>query len=388
MSRREIAKTLDLDHELKPLKDFQKKTVAHVVRHLYDEPSGTRRFLVADEVGLGKTMIARGVIAKAIEHLRDKVKRIDVIYVCSNAAIAQQNLERLDVLDAGFRPFATRLTLIARQIRDIAKRPVNFVSFTPGTTFDLKSRAGRSDERALLYQILTTEGLAEPTPARNLLRANVSPDRWKWMLSDLPDDIDVSIRTHFAEGLKADRPLRQRLNDALDRFKRHRDELPDADGALQYEVIGALRQLLARVLRACAGARPHRDPRRVPAIQGSAGWRERGGRARPHALRVPRRARPAPLRNSLPHGHHGAREGGEPPPRLPRHGALPRRWRRGNRVLPGERPRRVPLGPRRHPCSGRRRAGGATPGHRGAPPSADVPHRTRGQHGLAGLDDA
>lgn len=188
---------VDLERALKPLKDFQRDTVEYVFRRLYTDPDATRRFLVADEVGLGKTMIARGVIAKAIEHLRDKVKRIDVIYVCSNAAIAQQNLERLDVLDAGFRPFATRLTLIARQIRDIAKRPVNFVSFTPGTTFDLKSRAGRSDERALLYQILTTEGLAEPTPARNLLRANVSPDRWKWMLSDLPDDIDVSIRTHF-----------------------------------------------------------------------------------------------------------------------------------------------------------------------------------------------
>lgn len=237
---------VDLDRALKPLKDFQRDTVEYVFRRLYTDADATRRFLVADEVGLGKTMIARGVIAKAIEHLRGKVQRIDVIYVCSNAAIAQQNLERLDVLDAGFRPFATRLTLIARQIREIAQRPVNFVSFTPGTTFDLKSRAGRADERALLYQLLTMTEHAGETPARNLLRANVTSDRWRNMLSELPDDIDPSIRDAFDARLRGDRALRSRLGEALDRFKRHRDAVPADDGALQYEVIGALRQLLAR----------------------------------------------------------------------------------------------------------------------------------------------
>ena len=51
------------------LKDFQRKTVDHVFDQLYG-PRQTKRFLVADEVGLGKTLVARGVIAKAIEHLR------------------------------------------------------------------------------------------------------------------------------------------------------------------------------------------------------------------------------------------------------------------------------------------------------------------------------
>ena len=45
---------------------------------LYTDPDPTTRFLVADEVGLGKTLVARGVIAKALEYLRDRVERIDV----------------------------------------------------------------------------------------------------------------------------------------------------------------------------------------------------------------------------------------------------------------------------------------------------------------------
>ena len=57
----------------------------------------TRRFLVADEVGLGKTLVARGVIAKTIDHLWDTVPRIDVVYICSNAQIARQNLPKLRV---------------------------------------------------------------------------------------------------------------------------------------------------------------------------------------------------------------------------------------------------------------------------------------------------
>ena len=46
------------------LKDFQRRTVDRVFERLYlDDPPG-RRFLVADEVGLGKTMVARGIVAR------------------------------------------------------------------------------------------------------------------------------------------------------------------------------------------------------------------------------------------------------------------------------------------------------------------------------------
>ena len=62
---------------------------------LYTDDDCTRRFLVADEVGLGKTLVARGVIAKAIDHLWETVPRIDIIYICSNSNIASQNITKL-----------------------------------------------------------------------------------------------------------------------------------------------------------------------------------------------------------------------------------------------------------------------------------------------------
>ena len=67
--------------------------------------------------GLGKTLVARGVIAKAIEHLWDKTNRIDILYICSNQAIAAQNLNRLNVLGRQALALPTRMTLVPLQMR-------------------------------------------------------------------------------------------------------------------------------------------------------------------------------------------------------------------------------------------------------------------------------
>ena len=95
------------------LKDFQRRTTDYVFQRMYLDNPPARRFLVADEVGLGKTMVARGIIAKTVEHLQaKKVNRIDILYICSNATIAQQNLNRLNVTNQESSSFATRLTLL------------------------------------------------------------------------------------------------------------------------------------------------------------------------------------------------------------------------------------------------------------------------------------
>ena len=58
-------------------------------------------------------MVARGIIAKTIEHLRKMgTDRIDIVYVCSNAAIARQNINRLNLLRDRRVELATRLTLL------------------------------------------------------------------------------------------------------------------------------------------------------------------------------------------------------------------------------------------------------------------------------------
>ena len=89
------------------LKDFQRNTVEYVFRRMYLDDDRAYRFLVADEVGLGKTLVARGLIAKTIDHLWNEDRRIDIIYVCSNAEIARQNIARLNVLGEQKFSFAT-----------------------------------------------------------------------------------------------------------------------------------------------------------------------------------------------------------------------------------------------------------------------------------------
>ena len=56
------------------LKDFQRATVEHVFSRLYAEDA-SGRYRVADEVGLGKNLVARGVIAKTIARLKAEMMR-------------------------------------------------------------------------------------------------------------------------------------------------------------------------------------------------------------------------------------------------------------------------------------------------------------------------
>ena len=58
------------DTAVATLKDFQVDTAEYVLRRLYDDSDTTDRFLVADEVGMGKTLVARHVIAGAIKRLQ------------------------------------------------------------------------------------------------------------------------------------------------------------------------------------------------------------------------------------------------------------------------------------------------------------------------------
>jgi hypothetical protein len=136
------------------LKDFQRDTVEYVFKRMYRDNPPARRFLVADEVGLGKTLVARGVIARAIEHMWDDIDRIDVVYICSNSDIARQNIRRLNITQQDDFAFAQRLTLMALEMKNLTKNKINFVSFTPGTSFDLKDTMGWAKERAVLFWLM------------------------------------------------------------------------------------------------------------------------------------------------------------------------------------------------------------------------------------------
>ena len=65
----------NIESIIMPLKSFQRRTVEHAFERLFLATDSTARFLVADEVGLGKTLVARGIIARAIDHYWNDVDR-------------------------------------------------------------------------------------------------------------------------------------------------------------------------------------------------------------------------------------------------------------------------------------------------------------------------
>ena len=159
------------------LKPFQRATVEHAFRRLYTDPDHATHFLVGDEVGLGKTLVAQGVIAKAVEHLgSDRTKkgkptdRIDVVYLCSSQSIAAQNLKKLlrglpegTVNEQRLPDRLTLLPLAMDEIETVKRstsgaskgaRRVNFLSLTPGRSFKMGHAMGRQDERIFLYHLL------------------------------------------------------------------------------------------------------------------------------------------------------------------------------------------------------------------------------------------
>jgi len=79
------------------LKSFQRRSARHAFSRLFEATDSSRRFLIADETGLGKTHVAQGIIAATIDRLNHdpSVRRIDIVYVCSNSDIADQNIGKL-----------------------------------------------------------------------------------------------------------------------------------------------------------------------------------------------------------------------------------------------------------------------------------------------------
>ena len=246
-----IKKTIKPDTEriLSSLKDFQKKTVNQVFNRLYEEPDCVDRFLIADEVGLGKTLIARGVIAKAVEKLWDYVPRIDIIYICSNGDIARQNINRLNITGKSDFSRATRMTMLPIQIHDLKNNKLNFVSFTPGTSFNLRSSGGVYSERVMLYYMLKKAlNYGNRAPLKNIFRCDVGRNNWRYHLKIFdPNSIDKGIQNKFLKAFKKDKKLTNKLKELLDDFSWDRKRFSYEIRRRQSSFIGKLRKMLAEI---------------------------------------------------------------------------------------------------------------------------------------------
>lgn len=175
---------------------FQQAAVEHITECLLDR-RGSRRFLLADEVGLGKTIVARGVI----EELAKKKSPLRVVYLCSNAEIADQNRLKLD---PNAQHPVGRVTELAVN-RVTAGGDVLLYSFTPGTS--LREGTGLAwERRLLLYLVHRIYGEDVWRPRwREYFRCSVNPDRWqqdtRW--SALQPEFDRKTSVQFQDELRS-----------------------------------------------------------------------------------------------------------------------------------------------------------------------------------------
>ncbi len=142
------------------LKDFQRATVERI-DYLYR--NNQNRVLVADEVGLGKTLIARGVIVKTARlRIKEKNDLLKVVYICSNQNIANQNIRKLDITN-GHAIESVSDTRLSMQHLKIAQQEcsmkanegfIQLTPLTPETSFRMTNGRGCVNERALMFAIL------------------------------------------------------------------------------------------------------------------------------------------------------------------------------------------------------------------------------------------
>jgi len=148
------------------LAEFQRRTVQVALDRL--EAGDARRFLVADEVGLGKTIIARAVA----EGLRKTRRRLNVMYLCPSLEIVGQNrlkfISLTGIDEKDYYPGEDRLALVPGSPPDEGEG-FRIFTFTPETSlpgWKPGPRTGRKAERALIRRLLDRYDLIRPVALR------------------------------------------------------------------------------------------------------------------------------------------------------------------------------------------------------------------------------
>ena len=144
---------------------FQQATVDAAVARLRGR--GPRRFLVADEVGLGKTVVAREVIRKLSG---GGSKRFTVYYVTSNTKVSDQNAKRLvDFLGSASKSAVSRVDRLGLFPLEKPARALRLHPLAPITSFAplaARPQTGKAGERALISWLLERcyPGILEALP--------------------------------------------------------------------------------------------------------------------------------------------------------------------------------------------------------------------------------
>ena len=141
--------------------DFQEATAQRIL-HMFKD-MGHRRILLADEVGLGKTVVASHVIQLVKKwHEEQNDDFFKVVYICSNINIADQNIAKLGVgnkMNISESRLSMQHLFITLRNKEICDKsndsmPESIIPLTPSTSFRLTNSLGTANERALILDIL------------------------------------------------------------------------------------------------------------------------------------------------------------------------------------------------------------------------------------------
>jgi hypothetical protein len=221
-------------------KPFQQATVAAATKALAGA-NPLRRFLVADEVGLGKTVVARDVLA-ALAH---KVRKFTVYYISSGHKVADQNkVELLRFLDEDDADDALskidRVGLIPFEEKRAAS--LRLYAFTPHTSFSSTKRlyGGKAVERAFIKLLLDEiyPGLTSTFPKDFMEHGATSG--WSWALDEAQrkfEHASVAFKIAYGRALRVEfgKPARETISQAANNNK-------ISDG----HTIGLMRKALAQ----------------------------------------------------------------------------------------------------------------------------------------------
>ena len=196
-------------------KGFQRVT-AEVALVTLTRKDGPRRFLVADEVGLGKTVVARTIISEMMKRRR---RPLVVFYVSSNLNIAHQNRAKLlELLETeeeqkAASAAADRLTLAANPTNRPTHERLHLYTLTPDTSVPMYRRRGgfgRLEERTLIFRLLKGRfpSLDTKSFAAKCRGNQARVASWNRALQRHEDIEGVrELQNHFIEALRHDKQL-------------------------------------------------------------------------------------------------------------------------------------------------------------------------------------
>ena len=211
-----------MERRISEAKGFQLATAQVALKTLTSD-RGARRFLVADEVGLGKTVVARTIIKELIKCKR---RPLVVFYVCSNLNIAHQNRTKLlellatDKEQRAASASADRLTLVASPRNRPTHDKLHLYTLTPDTSVPMYRRRGgfgRLEERALIFRLMRGRFPSLDTSwFSGKCRGNQARETsWKWALQQHEEIEGVrELQDHFIQALGKDKQLNLSVVDA------------------------------------------------------------------------------------------------------------------------------------------------------------------------------